>query len=80
MAPTLEGGGVAGPAHGRASNTENLSKKHGNDQDKRDMQRVGKTQQLEVSRQHRHGQSQNFDQTATERLQSPTTLRFRVTL
>lgn len=80
MTPTLEGGRVIRPAYGRANNTENPNGKEGNDQDKRDMQRVGKTQELEVSRQHRSRHFQNSDQTATEGLQVPTALCFRPTL
>lgn len=53
MAPSLEGNN-ARPGHRRASNTRNLDEKAGNEQDKKDMERLGHSQELRVSSHTRH--------------------------
>jgi hypothetical protein len=53
MGATLEENDTR-PGHGRASNTTNLDKKTGNEQDKNDMERLGHPQELRVSSHTRH--------------------------
>jgi hypothetical protein len=62
--------------HERANNSRTIDEKTGNAQDRRDMARLGKSQQLRVSRYRRQQYLQCPDQMVTEALQRDTSVRF----
>jgi hypothetical protein len=62
--------------HETANNSRTIDEKTGNAQDRRDMTRLGKSQELRVSRYRRQQYLQFPDQMVTEALQSETSVRF----
>jgi hypothetical protein len=62
--------------HERANNSSTIDQKTGNEQDRRDMARLGKSQELGVSRYRRQRYLQCPDQMVTEALQRDTSVCF----